>query len=70
MLPFEGMTERKQLGTIPVSALHGRASRSADAACEAQIAADLALTPLERVRKALSLGARARVVPQVKKDAR
>jgi hypothetical protein len=46
-----------QPGAIPVSALHGRASASADAARLAQIRADLALTPLERVKKALDLGA-------------
>ena len=46
----------KQRGAIPVSALSGRPSASGDAARMAQIETDLALTPLERVKKALALG--------------
>ena len=45
-----------QPGTIPVSALSGRPSRSADAARLAQIRAELVLTPRERMLLALDGG--------------
>lgn len=49
------MTGTEQPGTIPVAALHGRPSTSADSARLAQIRADLALSARERMLKALAL---------------
>lgn len=51
------MSARDRVGTIPVGKLHGRPSASGDAARVAQLREVLALTPLERVREALELGA-------------
>jgi len=50
------MDHFEQPGTIPISALNGRASSSKDAARLRQIQADLRLSPKERVIKALQLG--------------
>lgn len=50
------MKRDQQPGLIPVSALHGRASASADAARVAQILRELRLTPRERVDNALRMG--------------
>jgi hypothetical protein len=50
------MKRDKQPGLIPVSALHGRPSASADAARLQQILADLELTPRQRLEKAIRLG--------------
>ena len=55
----EGLEELPMPGAIPVWALSGRPSHSADQARLLQIRRDLALTPEERMIKALSLGAAA-----------
>lgn len=51
------MHDTEQPGAIPVWALNGRRSASADAARLRQIRAELALTPLDRVLLAIRLGA-------------
>ena len=51
------MHQAEQPGTIPVWAVNGRPSASADAARLRQIRAELALSPLERVLLAIRLGA-------------
>ncbi len=50
------MKREEQPGLIPVSALHGRPSASADRARLEQIRRDLALTPRERLEQAIRLG--------------
>lgn len=50
------MKSEKIPGTLDVSALHGRPSRSADAARRKQIERDLALSVRERMLRALDLG--------------
>jgi hypothetical protein len=45
-----------QIGTIPFDALIGRTSQSANAAQMALVLKELALTPEERIEKALALG--------------
>lgn len=47
------MTTKSQPGTLPVWALHGRPSASADAARLREIERILRMTPLERVTLAL-----------------
>lgn|GEM_PF-3567708 len=51
------MTKRADPGTIPVSKLNARPSASADAARKLAIERILALSPRDRVLKALSLEA-------------
>ena len=51
--------KEEQLGTVPLSVLVGRGSRSAEAALRRQIEAELAMTPRERVLLAIHLGATA-----------
>ncbi|HSC88488.1 MAG TPA: hypothetical protein VLC09_14495 [Polyangiaceae bacterium] len=54
------MAQPKDPGTLPLSKLHARPSASADAARRAQIARELAMTPRERVLRALELGVAAK----------
>jgi hypothetical protein len=48
------------IGTLPLSSLTERPSKSALSAKRQEILRDLALSPVERVKKALALGARLR----------
>lgn len=50
------MDAPRRTALLDVAALHGRRSRSADAARREQIRADLALTIRERMLRALDLG--------------
>jgi hypothetical protein len=52
------------IGTLPLSALMARPSKSALASKRKEILRDLALSPLERVKRALSLGAGLRKVAE------
>lgn len=51
------MPSEPPIGTIPLSALTGRKSASMERSLKKQVLRDLALSPLERMEKALRMGA-------------
>lgn len=55
----QGVVDR--VGTIPVWKLNGKPSASADASRVAQLRRSLAMTPRERVLRALELGVQLKV---------
>lgn len=57
--------EDEPIGSLPLSRLTRRASKSALASKRREILRDLALSPLERVEKALELGAELRKLAKV-----